>query len=76
MPVSLMGIGYNANDKYVNAVCIKETFACACWLLCDFNDQCEDNRYGYKARFFLIWSQFYFVIFFMSRADKKETIVL
>jgi len=46
MPVSLMRIGYNANDKYVNAVCTKGTFACAYWLLCGFNDYCEDNKHG------------------------------
>jgi hypothetical protein len=29
----LMQIGYNTTDEYVNAVCIRRTFAWACWLL-------------------------------------------
>jgi hypothetical protein len=72
MRVSLTRIGNKAIDEGVNAVCVMQPSAHACWLLRDVSDECENI----VSNLFHKPCYFYYAILYNARSHKNATIAV
>ena len=65
VPLALRVDMFPQREYFYHAiVCITRNFAHACWLLGDFIDKCEDMTLNDWPNLFLIWTHFYYAIFY------------